>query len=496
MEPVDFRSSPPAPLAPPPEKGPLAKAFRESIGQFPLKPGDKMVVAVSGGADSVCLLHLLRKWGAARAVSLHVAHLNHSFRPEADQEARFVENLSSGWEIPFTSLKLPVPQLCKEKGLSKQEGARAIRYQFLKEVAQSVGARWMALGHTADDQAETFLMRTLRGAGAQGLSAIPPMREGCIIRPLLKITRQEILSELSREDIPFMEDPSNLQPVYLRNRIRHELLPMLERYNPQIKEALCRETALLQDENDFIHQHLLSLIPGLNIRTTERSVLFDVAPLQSLHPALQRRLLRWGMAQLGIELKGIGFKHIETIRSKIIPGPTGKRYPFPHSLKIEKKYSTLLFERADKTANPIPIRRPALPSVEIPLPEREGAASGIAVDLPPWELKLTLSLHSGPYPSFSPCMASFDFDRILLPLFIRSWQPGDYFMPSGMEGRRKKLQDFFVDTKIAKSERDQRPLLACSGEILWVVGLRADDRSRINKKTKRTLRVEAQHLSH
>lgn len=474
----------------------MVKAFTEAIGQFPLKPKDKIVVAVSGGPDSVCLLHLLRKWAADRSISLHVAHLNHGFRPEADQEARFVEELSSDWGISATAVKLPVPQLCKEKGLSKQEGARTIRYQFLREVAQDVGAQWIALGHTADDQAETFLMRTIRGAGAQGLGAIPLIREGCIIRPLLKIRRREILSELSREKILFMEDPSNLQPLYLRNRIRHHLVPTLEQYNPQIREALCRETVLLQDDNDFIHQHLLSVIPKLKIQTTGSSALFDLPELQSLHPALQRRLLRWGIDQLGAGLKEISFKHIETIRLKIIPGPTGKIYTFPHSLKIQRRYSHLLFERTDGAAGPLQTGNRTDLSAELPLPEMEGAASGIVIDLPFWQLKLKVSLHFGPHPSFSPCMASFDFDRISFPLFVRSWQPGDAFMPAGMKGRHKKLQDFFVDLKIARSERDRRPLLTSSEGILWVVGLRMDERFRATEQTKRTLTMEAQRISH
>ena len=469
------------------------KAFTESIRHFALKPKDKIVVAVSGGADSICLLHLLRKWAPLHSISLHVAHLNHGFRQEAEREARFVEKVSSNWEIPFTSAMLPVPQLCKDNGLSKQEGARAIRYQFLKEVAERVGAAWIALGHTADDQAETFLMRILGGAGTQGLGAIPALRDGHIIRPLLKVTRREILSELSKENISFIEDPSNLQSIYLRNRIRHALLPILERYNPRIKEALCRETVLLQDENDFIHQQLLSLIPKMRIQTTDRSVQFDVGEVQSLHPALQRRLLRWGIDQLGIELKGIGFKHIETIRSKILSGHTGKVYTFPHSLKIQRRYSALLLERRDDTDPTQVVPSPLL--VELPLWGAAEMTAGIGIDLPPWGVKLTASLHAGPRPSFSPCMASFDFDRISLPLFIRSWLPGDSFMPAGMRGRHKKLQDFFVDAKIARPERDRKPLLICSQGILWVIGLRADERFRVSQQTKRTLVMEVQNLS-
>ena len=479
-----------------PHRESRVKAFTESIGQFPLKPKDKIVVAVSGGADSVCLLHLLRGWAARSHVSLHVAHLNHSFRPEADEEARFVEELSSDWNIPVTSLKLPVPQFCREKGLSKQDGARIVRYRFLKEVAQQVGARWIALGHTADDQAETFLMRMLRGSGSRGLGGIPRMREGSIIRPLLQVTRKEILAELLREKIPFMEDPSNLKPVYLRNRIRHALLPVLEEYNPQIKEAFRRETELLQDENDFMHHALMALIPKLRIEATGSSVRFDVAEVQSLHPALQRRLLRWGIDQLGTGLKEIGFQHIETIRSKVLCGPTGKVRTLPHSLTVQKRYSDLLLERADHGKDRLPPEDPIAPSVELPFPEKEGVNSKIGIDLPFWGLKVSASLRSGSHPSFSPCTASFDFDRISLPLFFRTWQPGDAFMPTGMKGRHKKLQDFFIDAKIAKSERRRKALLVSAEGILWVVGLRTDERFRVTERTKRTLVMEIQRTSH
>ncbi|WDT81687.1 MAG: tRNA lysidine(34) synthetase TilS [Candidatus Manganitrophus sp.] len=215
----------------------LLKTFAQSLQRFPLRAGDKIVVGVSGGADSVCLLHLLRQLSSRRHLTLHVAHLNHGFRTEAAQEADFVQRLCDGWKIPTTLSSLPVPRICKERHLSKQEGAREVRYAFLKEVAGATGARWIALGHTADDQAETFLMRLLRGSGSQGLGAIPRMRDGMIIRPLLSISRKQIVDELSREEIPFIEDPSNRQEIYLRNRVRHRLLPLLEEYNPKVKQT-------------------------------------------------------------------------------------------------------------------------------------------------------------------------------------------------------------------------------------------------------------------
>ena len=234
------------------------------------------------------------------------------------------------------------------------------------------------------------------------------------------------------------------------------------------------------------------MIPKLRIRTTERSVQFNIAEIQSLHPALQRRLLRWGIDRLGAGLKGIGFQQIETIRSKLLSGATGKAHTLPRSLTIRRRDSDLLLERADHGKD----RLPASDPVELPLPEKEGAGSKIEIGLPSWELKATVTLLPGPHPSFSPCTASFDFDRISLPLFFRSWQPGDAFMPSGMKGRHKKLQDFFVDAKIAKAERGRKALLVCAEGIVWVVGLRTDERFRVTERTKRTLVMEVQSKFH
>ncbi len=469
---------------------PILKTFAQCLQRFPLQPGDKIVAAVSGGADSVCLLSLLRQLSTRCAFTLHVAHLNHGFRPEASQEADFVKRLCDDWEIPITLSSLPVPQICKEQHLSKQEGARQVRYAFLKEVARTVGARWIALGHTADDQAETFLMRLLRGAGSQGLGAIPRMRDGIIIRPLLMISREQILDELSRERIPFIEDSSNRQEVYLRNRIRHRLLPLLEEYNPKVKEALFRETELLQEENDFLTRYTEELIPQICIEKKEATVSFDLQRLGSLHPALQRRMVRWGLDQLHPGLKGIGFKHVEAVLSKALPGPTGKVYSLPHHFQVEKGYTKLLLRKNASKEGRAETLLPTLPA-EISL-----SPSSNPIDLPQWGLRLTLTLrrHREQPLIFSTCAASFDFDRISNSLSLRGWRPGDFLVPTGMGGKHKKLQDLFVDAKIPRSQRASIPILTCSEGVLWVVGLRVDDRFLATETTKEVLTIEAQAL--
>lgn len=444
------------------------------------------MVGVSGGADSVCLLHLLRQLSSHHKFILHVAHLNHGFRPEAEQEADFVKRLCEDWDIPITLSSLPVPRICKERHLSKQEGAREIRYAFLKEVAGAVGARWIALGHTADDQAETFLMRLLRGAGLQGLGAIPRMREGMIIRPLLMVSRGQILDELSREQIPFIEDPSNQQELYLRNRVRHRLLPLLQEYNPKVKETFFREAELLQEENDFLTRYTEELLPNLGIERKGAAVSFDLECLRSLHPALQRRIVRWGLDQLHPGLKGIGFHHIETVVFKALAVQTGKVYPLPHHLWVEKGYTKLFLRKGALKEGTEETSPPSLQPAVILSP------SSSPIDLPAWGLRLTVSLYRNRerFPVFSTCVASFDFDRISNPLTVRGWRSGDRFVPTGMRGR-KKLQDLFVDAKIPKSQRALIPLLTCPEGILWVIGLRMDGRFLATDKSKAVLIVEA-----
>src|SRR5512147_1215675 len=228
-----------------------------------LERGDCIVVAVSGGPDSVCLAGVLRALARDYDLQLHLAHLDHMFRgAESAAEALFVKRLAEKLGIPATIEAVNVPDYCRERGLSSQAGAREVRYAFLNRVAGSIGAGKIALGHTANDQAETVLMRLIRGAGMHALAAIPPVREN-IIRPLLDTTRGEILAYLNEENLTFVTDPSNEQPLYTRNRVRLEVLPTLEAINPRAVEALAAGAALLRDESAAMEELLVPVIAGM-----------------------------------------------------------------------------------------------------------------------------------------------------------------------------------------------------------------------------------------
>jgi tRNA(Ile)-lysidine synthase len=448
----------------------LSKKFSAALQSIPsIDPEETVVVAVSGGPDSVCLLDLMRERAQEAGFYLHVAHLNHGFRAEAEEEARFVEGLASRWNLPVTVRKVDLPDICRTRKLSKQAGARAVRYAFLEEVARSQGARWIALGHTADDQAETVLMRLLRGAGGIGLSGIPPVRQGRVIRPLLSITRSEILRHLTEGMIPFVEDPSNARTDYLRNRIRHELLPILARYNPRIRQVLCREAGLLREEDQFIEELLKGALPALCVRQPDGLALLADG-MRGVPPVLARRAIRWAIKEIKGNLEGITSDHVASV-FKLLHGPVSGKRPLPEEIVVERDYDRLLFRKnppAPVAWSPIPLSIPG------------------ETTIPGLSLKLVSRITDGaPLPA-SPSEAAFDLDRVSSPLILRPRRPGDHFYPVGMTGR-KKLQDFFVDEKVHRNDRDQMPLLAAPEGILWVVGRRQDRRFAANPKSKRTL---------
>ncbi len=469
---------------------PLLEKVRKALETFSVVPGDKVLVAVSGGPDSVCLLHLLKSLFPEQALQLHVAHLNHGLRAEALEEARFVEALSKQWEFPFTGKTIAAAQYRQKE--SVQVEARRLRYHFLREVAEGFGAKWIATGHQADDQAETFLMRILRGSGMSGLSGIPAMRDNYIIRPLLGCTRGEILAEMADQDIAFVQDPSNKKLVYQRNRIRHHLMPILQSYNPKIQATLCREALLLRDENEFMEQSLSAILPTLHIELQDHSVVFKVEKITALHPALQRRALRFGLAHL--DLGRPNFETIEAIRQQMGHKAHETKRSLPQNLFAERRGMRLQITKSDESSRV----KPEWPKVKQQvLLEINAGNSNCTIDLPDWGIRLKVCLRSrgkkgGPVSPLSTCIASFDFDNISLPLTLRTWQAGDRFVPLGMDGHHKKLQDFFVDQKIAKSERHHIPLLCCPENILWVLGLRVDERFCVTKETTRILTVEIQ----
>jgi len=439
-----------------------------------LSPGDRVLVAVSGGPDSVCLLATLHALSGELGISLHIAHLDHMFRgKESADEALFVARLAEKLGLPSTIESIDVALLCRERGLSVQAGAREARYAFLTRTAETIGASRIATGHTATDQAETVLLRLLRGAGSTGLSGIPPMR-GRFIRPLIESTREEVLEHLARSGLAFVTDPSNAKPLYTRNRIRLELMPVLSRFNPRIVETLAAEAALLKDESEALD---LSVETAAQTITKKRGEGFVVqrGAFLALPPAIKRRLLRRLADALAEGPSGLSRVQVDEALQFMTTAPTGRTMRLPAAFKIERTYEQFIIGPSTAAASfTYELTVPGM----TPVPE-----CGIEVEA------VLCSDRETPPDSNYYWQAFFDYDKIGLPLQVRNRRPGDRFQPAGLDGKSKKLQDLFVDTKIPRRQRDTIPLLCSGTEVLWIMGMRIDQRFLAQANTKQRLLV-------
>ena len=445
----------------------LIDKVRKTISTYRmLSPGDRVVVAVSGGPDSVCLLLALLALATEYGLKLHIAHLDHRFRgSESAAEARFVDDLAKKLGLPATVEGRDVPAYCAERGLSAQAGAREVRYRFLQEAAGAAGAQRIALGHTANDQAETLLMRLIRGAGASGLSAMPPVREA-FIRPLIDSTRTEVLAYLDEIGQDFVTDPSNMKPVYTRNRVRQEVLPVLERFNPRIVEALAAAADVLRSEDAAMESALVTVAERV-LRRDGDAVRIDRTAFNSLLPALQRRVLRKALASCVSDgPRALSWVQTEEAVGFMKEAQTGRSMELPGGLALTREYDNLIIG---------PRRSEPAFCVQLAVPG--------TTEIPSLALTVVAAIRESPPRAEVDAdqenylwQAQFDYAKIASPLYLRNRRPGDWFCPAGMHGMRKKLQDFFVDEKVPRQGRAYAPLLATEQDLVWIVGMRTDGR--------------------
>jgi len=314
---------------------------KETIGRYKLiSRRDLVLVAVSGGADSVCLLYLLQALSRPLGFKLQVAHLDHMLRKDSARDAEFVRRLGFKLGIPVIIGKINVKELDKRGSL--EEIARDARLGFLFKVAKDIQADKIALAHNLDDQAETVLMRILRGTGLYGLAGILPKRQLCgftVIRPLIRVQRREIEAYLRREKIKPRIDKTNLQDIYLRNKIRNRLVPLLKKeYNPRIKEALSNMAEGIAFDYDYLKRQALRLAKGGRNRV-------NIAKFLKLHPAMQRLILRLGISRLQGSTRRITFRHINEIEDLIANRPLNSIVDLPKGISVIKKTKNILFYR-------------------------------------------------------------------------------------------------------------------------------------------------------
>jgi len=482
----------------------------------------RLLVAVSGGPDSVCLLHILVKLQAELDIRLHLAHLNHQLRgAEAEADARYVSDLAHRLGIPATIEQRDVKAYQVQQHISLEEAAREVRYRFLANTAKSVGASRVAVGHTVDDHIETILMHLIRGTGTRGLGGLKPCSRWqssgnslTIIRPLLQVSRQETAGYCHHHQLMPRIDASNLSLSPLRNRIRHQLLPLLESYNPRIAEALLRTGRIASDDLAFIDKEIAKLWGEIG-QKQENTVILDKERFLELPPALKRNLLRTSIESLLGYVKDIEAHHIEQIMDALTK-PAGKRLSLPGGLIFSIEYDKYLIGPDPAALSPFPILGAEFPlklpgetlppgwRIEATILNREQMADKVvrgklegAKPLQNLHLPLMQGIiypyhgegDKGGEVGKQSYKAYFDLNKTGDKLVVRSRQPGDRFQPLGMS-QPKKLGEFMIDTKIPHAWRQRIPIVCSPKHILWVVGWRIDDRVKVTENTKQILCLE------
>lgn len=472
--------------------------YREGM----LRPGEGVVIAVSGGPDSVALLRLLYDLSESLGLCkggvtppLHVAHLNHMLRgEESEEDERFVKELALGLGLGFTSKRVDVKQEAVREGCAIEEAARRARYSFFEGLAREFEMKVVAVGHTADDNAETVLHRIIRGTGLAGLAGMQPVRETSrgsgirLIRPLLSTWRQEILDYLQEKGLSYRIDSSNLQVSYLRNRIRLELLPLLGKYNPRVKESLARLAEAAGREYAILEEEARKIVEACLTRE-EMSYVLETAILKGQPSFLQHLVFREVLSQIGLPLKKVDSKHYEGLCS-LVEGWAGP-ISLPWGWEAEGREGKIVFTGWPKGRGMAP------PEADAPTRHKPDETP---LDIPGitklpngTEIKAeVVNFVEGFLEDFKRTKTMeeevFDLDKLELPLVVRTRRSGDRFWPLGVEGE-KKLKDFFIDEKIPQPRRDDW-LLVCDAEHpIWVVGLRMDDRSKITPDTHRAIKL-------
>lgn len=437
------------------------------------RPGEKVLVAVSGGPDSVAMLHALLAHSSEFGFEVHAAHLNHGIRGEAsDLDAEFVRSLAHNLGVPVTIEKADVPALREAMRVGEEEAAREARYEFLRRAAREIGAGRIAVGHTADDRAESVLLNVIRGTGVEGLGSIRPAR-GEIVRPMIDAWRSDVEVYIRQHALPFRIDESNLDTTYTRNRIRRELIPLIEReYNPRARSALVRLARIAASESDLAEEMTQSAIRHISYRGA-----LDAGLLIDLPEALHYGVVRAEILRLKGDLKDVAFEQVERVIEALHSGED-----FTIALPSGAIYATRrgdLFRvwRREEEAEIEPFE------IELAVPGRTVIPRlGVAIDA---------EMIERPGPVKMPRDAVLiDADAVAGPLRARNVRPGDRIVPFGMTGS-KKLQDVFVDRKVARPERARAVVVEDDKRILWVVGVVASEAARVTDRTRGAIRLTA-----
>jgi tRNA(Ile)-lysidine synthase len=454
------------------------KKFKQTIARYDLlEKGDKVLVAVSGGPDSVALLYALLEIKGEFDLDICVAHLNHKLRGrESDEDQKFVKKLAHKLNLKFFSKSVDVKKEAKKRKLSLEECARLVRYQYLENLADKIQADKIAVGHQADDQAETFLMRLLRGAGGLGLSGIPPKR-GKIIRPLMEIKREEIEKFLKEKGVLYRTDSSNLLPNYFRNKIRLSLLPLIKKkFNPKIVEVLNRASNIISSQQQYIEKSCEEILGFVCKSKSKNKIVLDLNRFVNYDICLKREMIRRCVKELNGDSTDISFDSVERALDLVKKEKSGKRVRLTVNIWAEASGKNLAIYKQRKRQYDYPITLPGIKNLRsLGMKIRSEVVSRSSL---PKKIK-----------SNGEEVAFLDWEKLKGPFNLRSRRPKDKFRPLGMQGT-KSIADFLIDIKVPRYERDEVMLLTAQGKIAWVVGYRISDEFKVTDKTKKVLKME------
>jgi tRNA(Ile)-lysidine synthetase-like protein len=471
-----------------------------------LTQGDSLVVGVSGGPDSLALLRMLDALRPAMSLDLHVVHVHHGLRgEEADADADYVMAQAAKWRLPATLRRADVPALVAARKLSVEEAARRARYTHLAEVALEVGARRIAVGHNADDQAETVLMHFVRGSGLAGLRGMRPLTplgdyhllrplDGPLdlVRPMLAVPRTEIEAYCVAQGLQPRFDRSNLDRTYFRNRLRHEALPLLETLNPGMRDVLRRTAEVIAADYEVLTAQAEAAWNACLLDASETHIRFDRERWCTLPLSLQRATLRKAVWHVRQSLRDVTFVQIDDAVRVAATGGTGEQATLPAGLALRVGYDDLTISQAGNTPK-LPNQPLLAPGErhEIPVPGGASLSSGWRLSLAPFEGE-----QSGP--AWKALLADrwatpLDADVLGEGITLRSRLPGDRFQPQGVGGTQK-VADFMVNVKIPASWRDRVPLLVSTEAIAWVAGWRVDERFAVTHETRRVVIARFDHI--
>jgi tRNA(Ile)-lysidine synthase len=440
-----------------------------------LRGGEKVLVAVSGGPDSVFLLHFLNQYKEELKCTLVTCHINHTLRGEASLlDREFVRRMSEDFRIPFETFDVDVRGFKEKRRLSIEESARVLRYSTLERCAREKGAEKIALGHTRDDSIETFLLNLFRGSGRKGLTGIQPKR-GKLIRPLLCLSKREILTSLKRLNIDYRIDASNWRTEYARNFIRRDLVPLIEeKMDRNIKGSVSQLIKVFGEEEELLERTTEECFRNI-CEKKESGIEIERSRFNSLHTALQRRIVRRCFSEISGDVGMMNYKEVESLRRVINGESSGVRILYPPVLFLISSEKILIGEERDELQSG--------DGINLTIP---GSATFLDRSI------LSTSIVDTVSETFdnSNCVY-FDIQKIEEPLTVRTRVNGDTFTPFGFP-HEKKVKELLIDEKIPFWERDTIPLVSDKKGILWVVGVRRSDRAKISEETKGILKIESE----